>query len=110
MRQVLVKVYASFCPAKETAQKALAGACATALGNEDWLIFDGDMLRISFEGLYFPLDEALQALKTELEPQSAGRLDYLDLEAWTLTRCLFEGGGFSISTRSLNHVLAYSGH
>lgn len=114
MRQVLVKVYAAFCPAGPKSALALRVACAGAVGegqeDGDWLALDGDMLRLGFEGLYFPLEEALEALLATLPPQAEGKLDYLDLEAWTLSRCLFERGAFKRSTRDLNQVLDYSGH
>lgn len=110
MRQTLVKVYASVSPAHANLERAVATACASAMGNDDWLFLEGDMLRISFEGMYFPLDEALAVLAQNMESACSGKLDYLDMEAWTLTRCLFEGNSVTRSTRSLNHVLDYSGH
>lgn len=114
MKGVLVKVYAAFHPAGQGCPARVERAAANALGNDDWLFMEGDMLRISFEGVFFPLDDVLSALEACLEPHSAGKLDYLDLEAWSLTRCLFQpgaqGGTFERSVRSLNHILDYSGH
>lgn len=118
VRQVLVKVYAGIFPADERCRQTVEQAGRDALGQEDgpWLFIEGDMLRIAFEGYYFPLDDVLEALEGTLKPGAAGKLDYLDFEAWTLTRCEpvpgREGCGvaFSRATRSLNQVLEYSGH
>ncbi len=70
----------------------------------------GGLLRISFEGLYFPLQEVMAALEARLPPQATGRLDYLDLDNWTLTRYERRDGIFVSGTRGLNHVLDHSGH
>ena len=81
------------------------------MGHESpWVFLEGNMLRISWEGLYFPLEEVLCALSATLAQNAEGKLDYLDLEAWTLTRCIPGADGFHTTTRSLNHVLDYSGH
>ena len=117
MKQVIAKTYAAFSPAHEACRLAVREAGTTALGVDPWLFLEGDILRIEWEGVYFPLDEVLQALNNCLPPDAEGKLDYLDLEAWTLTRHVLsqntEAGPrnrFSITTRSLNYVLAYSGH
>jgi hypothetical protein len=114
MRQALVKVYAAFHPADNACLEAVAPAGQNALGNEDWLSLERGMLRISFEGLCFPLDDTLRALESCLGADASGKLDYLDLESWELTRCEYpaQNGrtGFTRSSRGLNHVLAYSGH
>lgn len=117
MAIVLAKVYAAFSTADKDCFSAVAEAGQDAMGHEeDWLFLEGDMVRISWEGLYFPVDEVLEALGNSLPPEAEGKLDYLDLEAWTLTRFVFTpktGSGekaFSSSTRNLNQVLEYSGH
>lgn len=115
MKQGIAKVYAAFFPAGETALRAVEEAGAAALGTEPWLFLERDILRISWEGMYFPVDEALEALKRALPPDAQGKFDYLDLEEWTLTRHVFQPGAggeaaFNAATRSLNHVLDYSGH
>ena len=110
VNQVLAKVYAAFSPADAACLGPVERAGKSALGHEaPWLFLDGDLLRISWEGMYFPLDEVLEALAAHLPPDARGKLDYLNLEEWTLTRHIYDGA-FSASTRSLNHVLAYSGH
>lgn len=117
MKQVIAKTYAAFFPAHEACRLAVREAGTAALGTAPWLFLEGDILRIAWEGVYFPLDEVLQALNNCLPPDAEGKLDYLDLEAWTLTRHALlqnrEAGlrnRFTITTRSLNHILAYSGH
>ena len=92
MRSVLVKAYGSLHPADEAALSAVSGVL------EDWYLPDavelkGDLLRISHEGEYF-LTEA-----------SEGKLDYLDLEAWTLRRFFFRHGRVSERTASLDRAL-----
>ena len=109
---ILVKVYGAFYPAGEACAGAVREAGRGAMGHDEPWLFDEDgMIRISFEGLYFPLDEVLAALKSALPANAEGKLDYLDLEAWTLTRHVASPGrDFAVSTRSLNHVLDYAGH
>lgn len=107
----LIKVYAAFFPAGLPCRQAVEKAATEALGSqEDWLFLEGDILRISWEGIYFSLDEVLDALRRNLPEKAQGKLDYIDLEDWTLARYIFDMGAFSVSTRSLNHILEYSGH
>lgn len=85
MRSVLVKAYGSLHPADEAALSAVSGVL------EDWYLPDavelkGDLLRISHEGEYFPAEDVVDALRPFLTEASEGKLDYLDLEAWTLRR------------------------
>lgn len=111
MKNILCKVYAAFSPAGEEARKGVEEAAKGAVGgSEEWLFLEKDMLRISFEGAYFPLEETLAALQGLLPPDAEGKLDYLDLEEWKLLRHEFLNGRFSASERGLNHVLDYSGH
>ena len=70
----------------------------------------GDIFRISFEGVFFPLDDVLDALRPLLCAESSGKIDLIDMEAWTLTRAAFSGTEITVKTVGLNHVLAYSGH
>lgn len=115
--RIIAKTYAAFSPAGEQCRLAVQEAGTAAVGaSPPWLFLEGDLLRISWEGMFFPLDDVLEALTRCLPPGAEGRLDHLDLEAWTLTRCLFhrdadaKHGEFAVTTRSLNHVLDYSGH
>lgn len=106
---VAIKVYAAFYP--------VSGPCLgldTLDGlypsDEEWLLYEDDMLRVSFEGLVFPHEEVLSLLKEWLPPEASGKMDVIDLEEWTLTRHVWEGGNFTTASRSLNQVLEYSGH
>jgi hypothetical protein len=110
MRNMACKVYAALSPADGRCRDAVRVAAADAMGcDEPWLFLEGDLLRISFEGQYFPVDEVLRAFVTALPEMAQGRLDYLDLDAWTLTRHEFSAGRFTSASRSLNQVLEYSG-
>lgn len=111
MNNILCKVYAAFSPVERISLEAIEKAAEGAVGNgEPWLFWERDMLRISFEGVYFPLEDVLAALVGLLPPGAEGRLDYLDLENWRLVRNVFTGGSFVASERGLNQVLEYSGH
>ena len=109
---VLLKVYGNLYPADAADLEALARAAASCVreGPEEVVTLEGDLLRISFEGLFFPVDEVLEALAAVLRPEQKGKLDVLDLEAWTLTRHLFADGRISSRSAPLNNVLDFSGH
>lgn len=115
---ILVKVYGHVWPADASFAAALAQACSTALthdgqgcadGDLPVCEQDGDMVRLSFEGLYFPLDEVLDVLRSGIGQEQQGKLDFLDLENWRLVRHLIGNGKLEVSSRSLNQVLEYSG-
>lgn len=103
-RNILVKVYGNIYPAGSDMLRSLQALCGEAVELE------GDLLRLSFEGIWFPLEDVLEALRSRLTPACQGKLDYLDLEAWTLTRHIFTGTEITISSAPLNNVLDYSGH
>ena len=111
---ILVKVYGHVWPAPPVLltdlRRLLDSLPPGDMPVEEALELDGDLLRISYEGIYFPLDDALHILTPHLGPQSQGKIDYLDLEAWTLTRCRVCGQGLERSSAPLNAVLDYSGH
>lgn len=107
---VLLKVYGNFCPANNLLFEHLAKACAKAVSMEQPVVFlEGDLLRISFEGIYFPVDEVLKVFQDFSTPDMQGKLDYLDLENWTMSRYIFKNGKISSGSVSLNNVLDYSG-
>lgn len=113
--QAPIKVYASFSPAPQGAADPIAEAMQPAVADrtgadENGVFQEGALLRISFEGLYFPLEDVLEKLAQTLAREAEGKLDYLDMEEWTLTRHVLKNGVFSQSRRSLNHVLSWSGH
>ena len=112
-REPLLKVYGHVFPVTDAFYEDLARACADALPDADdipVLEKDGDMARISFEGMYFPVDEVLEALARHLGPEHKGKLDVLDMDGWRLTRHVFEAGRINSSSAPLNNVLDYSGH
>ena len=115
MRKPCAKVFAAFFPAGAESLTGMEKLYGEALGEDPpWASLEGDLLRLSWEGVYFPLEEALDVLARTLPGEAEGKLDYIDLDSWALTRhILLPGPGaerFSQSTRSLNHVLDYSGH
>lgn len=71
---------------------------------------EGDLFRLCFEGVFFPLDDVVEALRPLLRAESSGKIDLIDRENWTLTRAAFSGTTVTTRTVGLNHVLAYSGH
>ena len=104
MRPVLVKAYGSLHPA---GQPVLAAVSAVLT---DWYIpgaveLEGDVLRISHEGEYFPVEDVVEALRPLLNESSEGKLDYLDLESWTLRRFFFRCGRVSERAASLDRAL-----
>lgn len=106
----MLKVYGNFCPANELLFQKMTGACASAVSLEQPVVFlEGDLLRISFEGVYFPVDEVLTVFQDYITLNARGKLDYLDLENWTMTRYIFKNGKISSSSAPLNNVLDYSG-
>ncbi|MFR6520004.1 MAG: hypothetical protein ACLUPV_12585 [Bilophila wadsworthia] len=90
MREEPCKTYGHLFPADQH----IADAVGAALS--DWNIpecteLEGDIFRISFEGVFFPLDDVLDALRPLLCAESSGKIDLIDMEAWTLTRAAFSG-------------------
>lgn len=109
---VLLKVYGSLHPADADTRAAVARACEGRMpaGQEEAVTLEGDLLRIAFEGLYFPVEETLDAVAARLTPEQAGKLDVLDLEAWRLERHVFANGRITSGAAPLNNVLEFSGH
>lgn len=109
--RVILKVYGHVRPVSDDFYAALDKACAGAIADgrdEPALLREGEMARISFEGMYFPVEEVLEALALHLGPEHKGRLDVLDMESWRLTRHVFDGG-LRTNSASLNSVLDYAG-
>ncbi len=117
---VLIKIYASFTLADPDILAAVQLAARDAISLETatgsnhaqpaWVELDDTRIAIAFEGIYFPTEEVIAVLAATLAQDAEGKLDQLDIEAWTLTRYNWQNGTFHSSTRSLNHVLAHSGH
>ncbi len=112
MQPVLLKIYGSLYPAtpeqaatlEKIAEKGMSSCQETPAV---WL--EGDLLKISFEGIYFPVDDFMDEIKKFLTGEQQGKVDILDLEAWTLARHQFVDGKIASSGTSLNNVLDYSG-
>ena len=111
IERILVKVYAGLYPADAACVEAVrqAGSAACPAGGEAWLFHEGEVLRISFEGAYFPEDEVLAACEACLPAHAQGKIDVLDVEAWELRRYAREDGTFRLFRRGLNQVLEYAG-
>ena len=109
---VLVKVYGHVWPVTPEILGSLRPLLPLSehLEPEEMLAMEKDLLRVSFEGLYFPLEDLLETLQPFLTPESKGKFDYLDMEGWTLTRHNIQGTHIVVSQASLNNILDYSGH
>lgn len=111
MKTAMVKVYGYLRPCPQSAMPQLLAALRLMGGEAaDALTLEGDLLNVGYEGVFFPVEDFLQALAPLLDTASAGKLDYMDMEAWTLTRYSFENGFITSASRPLNHVLDHSGH
>ncbi len=107
---VLVKVYGGFRPVTPEFHAALTSALEGAIPADHIHIgLDGAMCVMSFEGVYFPLEDVLTAICRHAPRDATGRLDYIDLENWRLWRHEFAKGELSCHDADLNHVLDYSG-
>ncbi len=108
MRPVIVKAYGSLHPAGQEVLPAVEAVLRdwSIVGAAEW---SGDLLRLAYEGEYFPADEVVAALEPFLTPQAEGKLDVMDLEAWTLRRFVFRGGRATSRQASLNQALESCG-
>ncbi|ABM29229.1 hypothetical protein [Nitratidesulfovibrio vulgaris] len=105
MEHVLVKVYGSLHPAGEHLRRL-----AASVAGDEHIELDGDLLRVSFEGVWFPIEELMDALRPHLTPDSEGRVDYIDMDAWRLHRHFIKGTAIESRESGLNNVLDFSGH
>ncbi len=110
---VLIKVYAHFAPVTAELVRELEDSVSSAICAED---FAGpivstleDMVRLSFEGIYFPEDDVADIVRHAVEDGACGKMDVLDLENWHMTR--YEGRDHVLhkSGAPLNNVLDFSG-
>ncbi len=112
---ILLKVYAAFAPATQEDFQKLSKACSSCIAAEDdhdpFVTFLNGMLRISFEGIYFPLDDVEPVIQDLAKNKAAGKMDVLDMENWRMTRYQAKGDGrLEIRSAPLNSVMDYSGH
>lgn len=105
---VLLKVYASLWPCGQELCAELARISEQAIPAAECVGMDADLLTIAFEGIYYPVDEVLAAIRAGLQPEQQGRLDALDLEAFRLARYHIGNGAITESSARLNDVLAIS--
>lgn len=107
---VLVKVYGGLKPVSVLLRKNLRHILETACPAENAnLSYNGDMCVISFEGIYFPLEEILAEVCQNADDDTSGRLDVLDIENWKLCRHEINGREIHARDNCLNNVLDYSG-
>ncbi|SHN50672.1 hypothetical protein [Desulfovibrio litoralis] len=124
----LIKIYGLLSGVSEKAFERLKPFISEAISTEESL--DNSFtynknkqeLNCSFEGLYFPFEDFLQELNltnpknknsyplNNIFQDVEGRLDYIDIENWNLTRLIFQNHTIQYSTTPLNNILAYSGH
>lgn len=108
---VLIKAYGNLYPADSALRNQINRQCRDcASAGDPPASLDGELLRISFEGIWFPAEEVLELIKNQLSPDQSGKLDILDLENWRLDRSVFEKGEIFTHSAPLNNVLDYSGH
>lgn len=108
---LLIKVYGNFWAAQPDLARELTLVAAQAFPVAQHAIdLTKDLLTISFEGVFFPVEETVAVLKGHQKPESLGRLDVIDLENWRLTRYTIKAGAITQRSAPLNNVLAWSGH
>ncbi|GFM31966.1 hypothetical protein LN040_06665 [Desulfovibrio subterraneus] len=104
MEHIIIKVYGSVTPAGEDMLHAVQQVA------EESVSLEGNMLLVSHEGVYFMIEDFIEALKPHLGKGSEGRIDYIDMDEWTLTRYRIQDGLITRSQAGLNQVMDYSGH
>ncbi len=109
MRHILVKVYGSVHPLAPEDRDSLLKRLEILLDDEA-VDFDGDMVRMSYEGMYFPIDEVLEIVQEYLHAGSQGRIDYIDMDGWRLHRHMIEGTTITEKSNNLNNILDFAGH
>lgn len=110
---VLVKVYGNLYPVTASLYGQVQEVCRSGciVENTDIPVVEqcGDLLRISYEGPFFPLDDLLESLAPRLEAGMQGKIDYIDLEDWTLTRHTIDGASLRVSSAPLNNIMDHAG-
>ena len=111
-QQVVLKVYGHIWPVTAEFVGQLGQCLRDAMPTNDdvpLLCHEGDMARISFEGIHFPVDEVLELVRGQLDASQRGKLDVLDMENWRMQRHVFEAGQIRSSAAPLNHVMDFAG-
>lgn len=109
MREKPYKTHGHLFPADQHITNAV-GAVLSGWNTPEYTELEGDIFRINLGGVFFPLDDVLGALRPLLCAENSGKIDLIDMEAWTLTRAALSGMEITVKTVGLSHVLAYSGH
>ena len=109
MQREVCKAYGTVSPVGEDALRA-TDAALRDWGVSSCLSLQGSMLVLSFEGVFFPLEDFLAALRPFLESDCTGRIDVFDLEGWRMTRARIGGTEIRLSHAGLNDVLSWSNH
>ncbi len=109
-QEILIKVYGHIWPISQDIVEALRAHFPSSdhMEDEEMLVYEKDMLRLAFEGIYIDMEEILPIVQRFLQSQSQGKIDYIDLEAWTLTRHTIKEGLMVASSASLNAVMDYA--
>ena len=115
MEKIYIKVHGSITNATsqlaEAATEILPSIVADASSYDEKIIdLDGSLLSIHFEGLYFMIDDFLAAISPHITQDMEGRIDYIDMDEWTMTRFWINKGMLSHNTADLNQVMDFSGH
>lgn len=107
---VLIKAYGHIWPADRHLTDRLSKIMSEALPRENSQVeLKNDLARISFEGIWMPLEDILEFLENNLDSNSRGKLDILDMENWKMTRHEFKNGKIVSKNSPLNNVMDYSG-
>lgn len=89
MKEIIVKAYGWLEPANEEILQTLEPILRSWY-IEDAMCLEDGALRLAYEGEYFPHEEIARALFPFLNEKSKGKMDIMDLEAWTLQRYFFD--------------------
>ena len=108
----MLKVYANVIHPGKGLADALRPRCHEAVstdGGDNSVTEKDDMVLLSFEGIYFPWEEAAGAIRSHITKDSTGKMAVLDMENWRITRFFIKDGTVTSRSGSLNNALDYNG-
>jgi len=111
-QQLVLKVYANVIQPGKGLAEALRPLCGEAISTDDGdnTVTERDgMVLLSFEGIYFPWEDAAEIIGAHITPASSGKMDVLDMENWRITRFFIKDGTMTHRSGSLNNALDYNG-
>jgi len=73
--------------------------------NFDEVSYENGTILAEHHGYYFELEELLTRVADLMEPHAKGYVDWIDNDAWEITRYVLTKGGFKSKKISLNEVL-----